>query len=420
MAAQQNMQKVEPPPWVGMIGCGCQACKRVVHRPFATPDQVAGWARGAQTASMTAGKRASAGGVEEGTGDALAALGWRPAFAEAFEAQPAKGLAPARVVAADRLGWTVVGADGEPRHALAAGQLRYRARRGEGLLPVVGDWVGTKDREGKPVIQVVLPRETVFSRRSSRTGEEQVLVANLDYCLVTAALPNDLNPRRLERYLAMAWEGGARPVVVLNKVDLVDDVPAAVAAAEAVAPGVPVHAVSAVTGQGIDELRGYFPPANTVALLGSSGVGKSTLVNLLLGREQQAVGAVRADGKGRHTTTGRELFPVPGGGLIADTPGLRTVLLWESADGVADAFEDIAGLAAECRFADCRHEGEPGCAVVAAVEDGRLPPERLAAYRKLQAELRWVDAEEEPRVRAERRRQARIANKALRAMQKER
>jgi ribosome biogenesis GTPase len=369
---------------------------------------------------MTAGKRASAGGAEEETGGTLAALGWRPAFAEAFETHAAKGLAPARVVSADRLGWTVAGADGEPRHALAAGQLRYRARRGEGLLPVVGDWVGTRDRDGTAVIHVVLPRQTVFSRRNSRTGEEQVLVSNIDYCFVTVALPNDLNPRRLERYLAMAWEGGAQPVVVLNKADLVDDVAAATAAAKAAAPGVPVHAVSATTGQGIAGLRGYFPPANTVALLGSSGVGKSTLVNLLLGHEQQAVGEVRADGKGRHTTTGRELFAVPGGGLIADTPGLRTVLLWESADGVADAFEDVADLAAGCRFADCRHEGEPGCAVVAAVEAGLLPAERLAAYRKLQAELRWVDAEEDPRAQAERRRQARIANKALRASQKDR
>jgi ribosome biogenesis GTPase / thiamine phosphate phosphatase len=260
----------------------------------------------------------------------------------------------------------------------------------------------------------------VFSRRHSRSGEEQVLVANVDYCLVMAALPAGLNPRRLERYLTMAWEGGARPVVVLNKADLADDVPAAVAAAEAVAPGAPVHAVSALTGEGVDRLRGYFPPDNTVALLGSSGVGKSTLVNLLLGREQQAIGAVRADGKGRHTTTGRELFAVPGGGLIADTPGLRTVLLWESADGVADAFEDILDLAEGCRFSDCRHLDEPGCAVVAAFEDGRLAPERLAAYRKLQAELHWLDAEDDPRARAERRRQARIANKALRASQKDR
>jgi ribosome biogenesis GTPase len=365
------------------------------------------------------GGDAAVTGTTEPAG-ALAQLGWRPGFAEAFAPHAARGLAPARVIAADRLGWTVTGADGEPRHALASGQLRYRARRGEGVLPVVGDWVGTRDREGTPVIHAVLPRATVFSRRNSRTGEEQVLVANLDYCLVMAALPGGLNPRRLERYLAMAWEGGARPVVVLNKADLADDVDAAVAAARAVAPGAPVHAVSAVTGQGVDELRSYFPPDNTVALLGSSGVGKSTLVNLLLGREQQAVGEVRADGKGRHTTTGRELFAVPGGGLIADTPGLRTVLLWESADGVADAFEDVLDLAEGCRFNDCRHLDEPGCAVVAAVEDGRLPAERLAAYRKLQAELHWLDAEEDPRVRAERRRQARIANKALRASQKER
>jgi ribosome biogenesis GTPase len=363
---------------------------------------------------------ASAGRGTQAAGGALPALGFRAGFARAFAPHAARGLAPARVIAADRLGWTVAGADGEPRHARAAGQLRYRARRGEGMLPVVGDWVGTRDREGVPVIHVVLPRATQFSRRSSRTGEEQVLVANLDYCLVMAALPNELNPRRLERYLTMAWEGGAQPVVVLNKADLSDDVDAAVATARAVAPGTPVHAVSVLTGRGVDELRGYFPPDNTVVLLGSSGVGKSTLVNVLLGREAQAVGEVRADGKGRHTTTGRELFPVPGGGLIADTPGLRTVLLWEGADGVADAFEDILDLAAGCRFSDCRHTDEPGCAVVAAVADGRLPAERLAAYRKLQAELHWLDAEDDPRVRSERRRQARIANKALRASQKDR
>lgn len=386
------------------------------------PIWVAGPGPGAQTASMAMvdGAFGAAGGGETGEDGALRALGWRPGVAAAFAPHAAKGLVPARVISADRRGWTVAGADGQPRHALAAGQLRYRARRGEGQLPVVGDWVGTRERQGTPAIHEILPRATVFSRRHPRTGEEQVLVANVDYCLVVAALPGDLNPRRLERYLAMAWEGGSQPVVVLNKADLADDVDAAVARAEAVAPGAPVHAVSARTGQGVETLRSYFPPDNTVALLGSSGVGKSTLVNLLLGRDQQAVAEVRADGKGRHTTTGRELFTIPGGGLIADTPGLRTVLLWESADGVADAFEDILDLAEGCRFADCRHVDEPDCAVAAAVEDGRLPAERLAAYRKLQAELRWLDAEDDPRARAERRRQARIANKALRASQKDR
>ena len=224
----------------------------------------------------------------------------------------------------------------------------------------------------------------------------------------------DLNVRRLERYLAAGWDSGADPVVVLNKSDLADDLAGATAAVEAVAVGVPVHVVSAADGTGLEGLARHLEGNRTAALLGSSGVGKSSLVNRLLGSERQDVAELRADGRGRHTTTYRELIPLPRGGLVLDTPGMRELGLWDADEGVDQTFADVAELAAACRFRDCAHEGEPGCAVLAAVADGRLAAERLESYRKLLRELRHLELKGDPRAVAEARKRRRRFARSLR------
>jgi len=240
----------------------------------------------------------------------------------------------------------------------------------------------------------------------------------VDVVVLMTGLDANFNLHRLERYLTMAWESGAEPVVVLSKADLATDLPARLADAASVAIGVPVLAVSARTGEGIDALRDYLGEGRTIALLGSSGVGKSTLVNQILGEDRQAVQAVRDDGRGRHTTTRRELIPVPGGGLLLDTPGMREIQLWDSEEGVERAFEDVTALAAQCRFNDCVHEHEPGCAVLAAIDAGTLAPERLESYRKLQRELAALERRGDPRAAAERRRYWRRINRAQRQSHK--
>jgi ribosome biogenesis GTPase len=346
----------------------------------------------------------------------LTTLGWTPGLQDAFAPHAAAGLEPARVLAADGPSWVVAGPAGEVR-AVAAGRLRRDAGGPEGR-PVVGDWVALRPSPATgapPVIQAVLPRRSWFARGRGEGGSgEQVVAANLDLVLLVAGLDGDLNERRLERYLAMAWEGGAQPVLVLNKADLHPD-PAGVAAGlAALAPGVDIVPTSAVTGQGLDELAAMLGPGTTAALLGSSGVGKSSLTNRLLGTDRQATRGLRGDGRGRHTTTRRELLRLPGGGLLIDTPGLRTVVMGDAGEGLADAFADVDELAAQCRFADCRHETEPDCAVLAAVEAGELPAERLAAWRKLQAEQRWQATRGDKAAAAARNRAWRAAHKAMR------
>jgi ribosome biogenesis GTPase / thiamine phosphate phosphatase len=241
-----------------------------------------------------------------------------------------------------------------------------------------------------------------------------VVAANVDVVLLVSAFGDDLNVRRIERYLASGWESGAQPVIVLNKSDLADDLAAEVAEVEAVAFGVPVQVVSCLDGSGIEELATYFAGSRTVALLGSSGVGKSSLLNRLLGWERQEIAGLRGDGKGRHTTTQRELVPVPGGGLVLDTPGMRELGLWNAGSGVGETFADVTELAAECRFADCAHRTEPGCAVRAALADGRLAEDRLESYRKLERELRHLELKADPRARAEARKQRRRFARSLR------
>jgi ribosome biogenesis GTPase len=329
----------------------------------------------------------------------LAALGFRDEDEERFAPFAAQGLAPARVVAGHTRYLRVASAAGEEL-AEVAGSLKHQAAGSE-ELPAVGDWVALRPRagDGRAVVQAVLPRRTAFVRRAAGVrGVAQVLAANVDTAFLVMGLDGDFNPRRLERALVLAWQSGAAPVVLLNKLDVADDLAACRAEVERVALGVPVCAIAAKHGLGLEALAAWLDPGRTVALLGSSGVGKSTLVNRLLGRERQKTRDVQqdADQRGRHTTTNRELVALPGGALLLDTPGLRELQLWSSADGIAAAFEDVGELAAACRFGDCGHDKEPGCAVRAAVEDGRLDPLRLASYHKLQAEQRALEIREDP------------------------
>lgn len=255
----------------------------------------------------------------------------------------------------------------------------------------MGDWVALARPEGHemPLIEAILPRHGAFSRHDPGETGEQVIIANVDIVFVVQSLSGSgVNISRLERELVLAWESGARPVVVLTKADLCDDAEAQRELAAEVAFGSDVIVGSTVTGEGIDEVRGHVPSGVTAALLGASGVGKSTLVNQLVGDEVQPTNEVRdADDKGRHTTVARELVTVPGGGVLIDTPGMRAIALWDAEEGLSAAFPDIEELAEYCRFGDCAHENEPGCAVLSAVESGELPERRLASYRKLMTEL---------------------------------
>jgi ribosome biogenesis GTPase len=345
----------------------------------------------------------------------LEQLGWDGAWATLFAPWAAGGHRPGRVIAAHRGGDLVATAQGELL-AQATGRLRHLAGPSIADLPAVGDWVAVGDGR----IHAVLPRRTAVTRRTpgSNAGE-QVLAANVDLVVVVVAPGRDANPRRVERLLALAWESGGQPVVVLGRADLCPDwgtdVGTELAGLAAVAPGVRVLALSCYTGQGVDEIAALLAPGRTAVLLGSSGVGKSTLVNRLAGRDLLATGEVRDDGKGRHTTTTRQLVALAGGGLVIDTPGLRELGLWTNGAGTAAAFDDVEALAAGCRFDDCRHRTEPGCAVLEALEDGRLAADRFAAWEKLQRELAWAERRADPLAAANRRREIRALSRNVRA-----
>ena len=301
---------------------------------------------------------------------------------------------PARVIAQHRDRYVVRDAGGD-RDAVLAGRLRHQATSGEDL-PAVGDWVelGVADDAADSIAQIraVLPRRSAFRRKTAGVVTDvQIIAANVDLAIVATALPHDVNLRRIERYLTLAWESGALPLVLVTKADLVDDVEPSLAAVRAVAPGVDVLAISTYTSFGMDEFRGRLQAGLTAVLIGSSGVGKSTLVNALLGADRQRIAAVRDDGAGRHTTTHRELLDLPGGAFLIDTPGMRELQLWSADEGIENAFDDVATLAEGCRFRDCAHESEPGCAVLAAVERGTLAADRLASWHKLQRELAYLE-----------------------------
>ncbi len=330
----------------------------------------------------------------------LESLGWNETFASQFAVHREQGLEPARVAREDRDRYLVLDAAGE-RLAVLAGRFRHDATsRAE--WPAVGDWVAVRAEAGTTQVHAVLARTSAFVRDDpGRAVEAQVVAANVDAVFLVCGLDADFNPRRIERYVATAWESGAQPVLLLNKADLDADPAARVAEVEALAPGVPVLALSALEGAGLDALAPWLGAGRTVALVGSSGVGKSTLVNALLGDERQATGAVREDdSRGRHTTTHRELVPLPGGALLLDTPGMRRLDLWLDGEGLDGAFPEIAEFARSCRFRDCSHEREPGCAVRAALQSGALAAERWESWCKLQRELRWLETRQDAAARA--------------------
>jgi ribosome biogenesis GTPase len=320
----------------------------------------------------------------------LERFGWSSFFESRFVSFLGQELVPGRVLREERESLLVVTEGGE-RAAEPSGRLRHRAASRLDL-PAVGDWVAARlaDREGPAIVEAVVPRRNGVARKAAgEAARPQVLAANVDALLVAMGLDTDFNPRRLERYVALAWESEAQPLVVLTKADACADVPRRVMEAEAAAPGAAIVAVSAVTGSGLEALATHLAPGRTLALVGMSGVGKSTLVNRLLGAEAQAVQAVRdSDGRGRHTTTRRDLLLLPSGALLVDAPGMRELALWGGGGGAA--FPDVAAFAEHCRFRDCAHEDEPDCAVRAAAEEGRLVVGRLASWKKLRKEEAWL------------------------------
>lgn len=311
-------------------------------------------------------------------------------FNDAWAAQAALAKAdPSRIgrILAERGAWWRVGLVDGMGLASAAGKLQRSIASSSTMRPAVGDWVVLKRdvlQGGRRLVDSVLPRRTALIRRAPGTDDgEQVLVANVDTVLIVTACGPDINPRRLERFVALAADGGARAVIVLNKSDLVDDVEAERTRLNEALPAATVLAVSAMSGAGVEALRPYVGKGQTVVLLGTSGAGKSTLLNRWLGRDTQATLSVRDDGKGRHTTTARETFLTVDGAFLIDTPGLREIGLIDAEAGRDAAFEDIAALAAACKFRDCQHDSEPGCAVARAVEEGTLPKDRFDAWHGL-------------------------------------
>jgi ribosome biogenesis GTPase len=334
----------------------------------------------------------------------LTTLGWDDALAEQFAPYAADGLIAGRVTVQHRGAYDVLTEPGELRCDVA-GRL-YEESRSPADLPAVGDWVAVAPRaeEDAGTIQAVLPRRTKFSRKTAwQAAEEQVLAANVDVVFIVSSLNEDLNLRRLERYLILGRESGAQPVVLLTKSDLAHDPEGAVAAVEAIAADVPVHTLSSTTGEGLDAVRSHLRPGVTAALLGSSGVGKSTLVNTLAGEELLETREIRDDGKGRHTTTRRELVQLPRGALVIDTPGMRELQLWAADEALEETFDDVTSLFAQCRFSDCSHEIEPGCAVKEAIVDGTLAPERWESYLKLEAEMAALERRLDKRLASEER-----------------
>jgi len=347
----------------------------------------------------------------------LESLGWSPALAHSFSvvfSQSSLPLVPGRVVRQAR-GLLSVQTVDRLLLARTAGRLLHNASEVE-ALPTIGDWVALQlpSGEGEALLHAVLPRRGVLMRRDAgREREGQLIAANLDVVFLVAGMDDNFNPRRIERALSLAWNSGAAPVVVLSKADLLADAAERVQEVEGLAPGVPVLALSARTGEGVEALCSHLPAAKTGVLLGSSGVGKSTLVNRLLGQERLATQAVREeDNKGRHTTTHRELFVLPGGGLLIDGPGMRGLGLWGEEEGISQAFEDILELAAGCRFADCQHQGEPGCAVRVAVAAGTLTQARLDSFEKLRREQAHQARQTNPVAQREQKRRERTATQA--------
>ena len=330
----------------------------------------------------------------------LIELGWNERLSALFEPYRSGGLSPARVVAQHRGAYTVAGDMGELR-AGVSGRFRHEAA-GPAAYPTVGDWIALEPSgRRRGIIHAVLERSTAFVRKTAGAlTEAQVVATNIDTVFLVVGLDGDFNLRRIERYLTAAWDSGASPVIVLNKSDLRDDLAGLVAEVESIAAGAPVVAVSARDGSNLDALRAHISPGGTAALLGSSGAGKSTLINRLLGEDRQATGPVReSDSRGRHVTSRRELIALPGGGLLIDTPGMRELQLWTEEESLGRTFEDIEEIAARCRFADCRHKEEPGCAIREALANRSLDPARFESYLKQRRELRHLELKKDVQAR---------------------
>ena len=346
--------------------------------------------------------------------ETLLALGWNDSLAAAFAPYADEGAVPGRVALEHTHIYRALTASGEML-ARVSGRLRHHAAS-RADFPAVGDWIALHPTPhgGDARIVATLPRRSRFSRRAAGDPtEEQVIAANIDCVFLVGGLDGDFNPRRIERYLLVAWESGATPVIVLNKADVVDDPEPMVGSVRKIAPAVPVHAISCRVHGSVDVLRQYLGPGQTGALLGSSGVGKSTIVNELIGRELLRTRDVReSDSRGRHTSTARQLVVLPGSGVLIDTPGLREIQLWDTGEALTGTFGDIEALAEHCRFRDCRHRHEPGCAVRAAEESGELPTGRLESYHKLQDEQAHHTRQVDQRLQLEQKRLWKTLTKA--------
>lgn len=330
-------------------------------------------------------------------------FGWNSFFEEAFRSYTSLSYLPARVLSEQKHRYQLLSQYGEVS-AEVRGKLVYESD-GRQDFPAVGDWVVTQIRseEKSATIHAILPRQTKVSRKvAGSLTEEQILVANVDFLFLVNALDQKVNLRRIERYLALAWGSGATPVILLTKADVVeeDTLTEILEDVENIAFGVPIHILSSINGRGLDRVRNALPLGKTVALLGSSGAGKSTLINALLEESIQTIQEVRAgDSKGKHTTTTRELFVLPSGALLVDTPGMRELQLWDAQEGIEEAFEDIEAFAVQCRFRDCQHQQEPHCAVKEALKSGELLEERFHNYQKIQKELAYLERKQDVQAR---------------------
>lgn len=345
----------------------------------------------------------------------LEALGFDQFFSEQQDLLNRPDLAPARIGLVGRSSYRLAGCQAEQGEL--CGKLLYGLEPLD--FPAVGDWVAVADLPSHTIIHHVFKRRTALLRREPGTSSgRQIIAANVDVFFIVTSANRDFNERRMERYRAMVWESGAKPVFVLNKIDLAGNIDAMAASLDAIAFGSPVVRVSATTGHGMDDLRAHIGFGKTIGLIGSSGVGKSSLANRLLGREALATNSLRNDGKGRHTTTHRELIVLPDGGILIDTPGMRELGMVEDTGGIEAGFADIAAFAKNCRYSDCQHNGEPGCAVAGAIDSGELEPVRLQSYHKLQREIAAMERLQDPACSGRSKKHWKSLSKTIRAFSK--